>query len=264
MVVEVAYARRVERGGRGGVAVGRVVIRVSFGKDDLVERERGDLRGLVAALQERLEPQVALLLHVVGTERGMQHDIRHQVERGGERALGDVELDGERFRTGAGVELRAEEGEFALQRVRVAGARALGEHAGGESREARLSRLEPRSTVDDQRDVNERQRVVFDHLQGDAVRHRAACDGGKVEFRAGAESGRLGAIEGAGGVLRNGRERGARSDRSEEGELFADHWATPFLAASSGLPMGTTEIMTRLAWRYFLSTRCTSAAVTAR
>src|ERR1017187_732006 len=92
-------------------------------KDDLIERERGHLRGLVAALQERLKPQVALLLHVVGAKRGAKHDIRQQVEGLRERALGDVELHGERLRTGAGIELRAEVGEFALKRVRVAGAR---------------------------------------------------------------------------------------------------------------------------------------------
>ena len=67
-----------------------------------------------------------------------------------------------------------------------------------------------------------------------------------------------------GGGLRTRGDRCARGDRRDERGKFADHCATPFLAASSGFPMGTMEIMTRLAWRYLWSTRCTSDAVTAR
>src|ERR1035437_4705490 len=266
-LIERVHACRVECGGRGGIAVGRVVIGVAFGEHDLVERKRRELRGLVTTLQERLEPQVALLLHVVGTECRPEHDVRHQVERGAERALGDVQLHSERLRSCAGVELCAEEREFALQRVRVTRSRALGEHAGGEAREARLSGLEARPAVDDERDVDERQRVVLDHLQRDAILHGAAGNRGKVELGCSAKRGRLGAIESTSGVLRACREWSTCEhgpEARENGKMSAGHWATPFFAASSGLPMGTMEIMTRLAWRYFPSTRWTSAAVTAR
>ena len=105
--------------------------------------------------------------------------------------------DDELIRTCSGVELRAEIGELALQRVRVARAGALGEHARRERRQAGLIAFEARAAVDDERDVNQRQRVVLDHLNIDAVREHAALDPREIELRSGAGGGRFGAIEGA-------------------------------------------------------------------
>ena len=170
---------------------------MSCGKDELVERKRRDLRRLVTPLQDRLQAQVALLFHIFRTEGGPQHDVGHEIERFGERTLGDIELHRELLGARPGVELRAKESEFALERVCVARSRAFGEHARGEARESGLIAFEPRPAFDDERDVDERQRVMLDDLQSHAVRELAGGDSGEIELGTRAECGRFGAVEGA-------------------------------------------------------------------
>ena len=225
------------------------------GKDQLAEGESGEDVGVVATLENAGQPKVALATHVRGAEGRAEHDIGEQVKRLTKRALGNVQRNGEDVGARTGEELSAKEGQLTLEGIGVARAGALGEHARRERGQSRLFGVELGAAGDDQRDLHEREFMLLDQLQRDAVRKRPAFEGGELEHRWLVERRDLRAIELLG-------EQRCRCEGEKE-ECGAFHWITAFLAASSSLPCGTTDTITRLVRRYCRTTRWTSAAETA-
>lgn len=125
--------------------------------------------------------------------------------------------------------------------------------------------VEPPAASELQRDVHERQLALLDDLDGGTAAESRGHHGGQHERWRGPEGRGLRAVKGLLGVdgLRAEREAGCDGGGSRD-TGGANHWAILRVAASSVLPCGTTLSVTRLVRRYWRTTRCTSAAVTAR
>ncbi len=212
-------------------------------EDDGAEGQARHAVGLVARGEDGGEAEVAFAADVRAPEAGAEGHVGEEVERRAEGAARGVEAEVEVVPVGGDGELGAEEGGFGGDAEAVAGAGGFIEHAGGEGGEAGEVAVEAGAALHAQGHLHQRHFVHGDHAEGGAVGEPGLLDGGEREAGGRRHRRDLGAVEalgaGAGGEQQRGRQGGQASGGRRHGVPSTG------VAASSGLPCGTTLRVTR-------------------
>ena len=102
---------------------------------------------------------------------------------------------------------------------------------------------------------------MLNNLECCAILEPCALDGRNTERWRGGEFWRLTAVK---DCLLGAQVSGCGQNEHGVRDVCTNHWATLGVAARLRRPCGTTDSVTRALKRYWRTTRCTSAAVTAR
>ena len=146
------------------------------------KRELDQLLGIVLCFEQRRQAILPDPVEIGGCEGRPNDDVRQDRQRVREACGWKMQIDVRRVFCGPGRQVRPQivDGIGNLESAAVAG--AFVQHVGGQARQAELSgRIDARSSLERELQVNQRHLVTWHHPYLQTVRQRALVDGGHVQ-----------------------------------------------------------------------------------